>query len=194
MATPKRNPELVLRGKAHYAKILGDPVLNFSKDGKEWKMDLELINEGFEKELEAAGIADRVKNKEKYLDGAPHLSFKQKELKRNGSANDPIEVVDAAGNPWDQSKLIGNESIVDVKFVVVDYGKSMPKGVYIRKVRVLDLVPFENNDFEPLDENDEFYQKAVQAERDQAMLAMESTTASSVPFDTEDALDDDLPV
>ena len=34
-----KNATVVLRGTAMYAKVLGDPVLNYDKDGKEWKFD-----------------------------------------------------------------------------------------------------------------------------------------------------------
>ena len=38
-------PEIrVIRGKTSFAKILGDPMLNYNKDGREWKMDLEITD------------------------------------------------------------------------------------------------------------------------------------------------------
>jgi len=51
----------VIRGKAMYAKILGDPIPNYDKSGKEWKMDLQLTDKNSLKELKAAGIGDRAK-------------------------------------------------------------------------------------------------------------------------------------
>lgn len=202
MTTPK-NPTITWRGTAHYSKILGDPILNYAKDGKEWKMVLEITDKGTLVEAKKLGIDKKIKNKTDFLDGSPHISFTQRLNNRDGSENDPIDVVDAAGNPWDQSKLIGNGSKVDVRFVIVDYGKSMPKGVYIRGVRVLELVPFEGNDFAPLDEEDEFFKAAKaaeeQAEKDRELLAMSPRPDedTSPPFDTtseDDELDDDIPV
>lgn len=145
-----------LRGKTMYAKILGDPVLNYSKDGKEWKMDL-VIDKDSLKELKSLGIGDRVKSKPDYADGQYYISFKQKEFKADGSANEPIRVVDNEQKPWDQSRLIGNGSTVDVKFVVKDWGPGKKKGVYLRAVRVLDLVTFNKSEFADLSEDDEFF-------------------------------------
>lgn len=153
---------LVIRGKAMYAKILGDPILNYDKSGKEWKMDLAITNKDSLKELKAAGISDRVKRKENYLDGEPFLSFKQSEYRKDGvTPNDPIPVIDIKGKEWDDEKLIGNGSDVDVKFVVMDFGPGKKKGVYIRGVRVLNLVPYEKNDFAPISEDDEFFQNTL---------------------------------
>lgn len=149
---------LVLRGKAMFAKILGDPIPNYNKDGKEWKMDFVLQPSSI-KELKEAGIGDRVKTKIDYLEGAPFLSFKHKFVDENTK---PIKVVDVQGNEWDQKKLIGNGSDVDVKFVVMDFGPGKKKGVYIRSVRVLKLVPYERKEFDELSEDDEFYQPMYQ--------------------------------
>lgn len=189
----------VLRGETSYAKILGDPMPNYAKDGREWKMDLVIKDKDTLKEVKGLGIGDRVKNKENYLDGAPFLTFKQAEMRKDGvTPNQPITVVDAAGNPWPDSKLIGNGSTVDVKFVVMDYGPGKKKGVYIRGVRVLDLVPYEPKEFDDLDEDDEFYKAAKEAEeireqreKDVAMLSGTKSDKSG-SFASDDPLDDDL--
>ena len=154
----KDTQTVYLRGKTMYAKILGDPVLNYSKDGKEWKMDLVIDKEAI-KELKAAGIGDRVKSKPDYADGQYYISFKQKELRADGTPNEPIKVVDKTNKPWNDNDLIGNGSTVDVKFVVKDWGAGKKKGVYLRAVRVLDLVRFSRSEFDDLDENDEFYEE-----------------------------------
>lgn len=169
--------ELVIRGKASYAKVLGDPIPNYNKDGKEWKIDLILTDKGSIEEVKAAGIGDRIKRKESYwAANEPHLSMKQTELRKDGTPNRPINIVDAKGNPWPQDKLIGNGSIIDLKFVVIDNGPSKFKGVYPRSIRVLDLVPYEKEEFAPLSEDDEFY-------------ASENTETV-----VEQDLDDDLPM
>jgi hypothetical protein len=173
----KKTETVVFRGKASYAKIIGDPSLNYNKDGKEWKMDLELTNKGVIDEAKKLGIGDRVRQKEGYLNGNPFMTFKQAELRKDGKPNQPIKVVDIKGNRWDD-KLIGNGSDVDVKFVVMDHGPGKKQGVYIRSVRVLKLVPYEKSEFEDIDENDEFYSEADALEEVEAY----------------DELDDDLPV
>ena len=150
-----KNETVVVRGKLNYAKILGDPVLNYSKDGKEWKTDL-IVNDAVKKEMKQYGIADRVRTKDGYVDGQPFMSFKQKELQASGKANKPIEVVDIRGNPWPQDVLIGNGSDADVKFAVVDFGAGKAKGVYPRKIRILKLVPYAKDDMPDIADDDEF--------------------------------------
>ena len=117
-----KSQKLVFRGKTSYAKILGDPVLNYSKDGKEWKMDV-VIDDSVEKEMKAAGVGDRVKSKKEYLDGRKYVTFKQAEYRRDGETkNDPITVVDILGDDWNQKTLLGNESDVEITAAAVDYG------------------------------------------------------------------------
>jgi hypothetical protein len=105
-----------------------------------------------------------------------------KELKKDGTKADPIRIVAANGTPWDGS-LIGNGTVVDVKFIVKEYpGKK--SGVYIRAVRVLELVKYEAQDFAPLDEDDKFF--AEQPEED--------GTFARLPDAMEPDLNDDVPM
>lgn len=186
MANPSQT--VILRGTTMYAKILGDPVLNYSKDGKEWTMDL-VIDAAAVKDLKAYGLTDRVKSREDKYDGKKYVSFKQKELRPDGSANEPIKVVDIHGKPWGGA-LIGNGSTVDVKFVVRDYGPGKKKGIYPRAVRVLDLVEYGGRDeFPAVDEGDVFFDKAQQVPQP-AELAPDFEKDFDLP--TED-LDDEIP-
>ena len=175
----------VIRGKAMFAKILGDPVLNYSKDGKEWKLDV-IIDDATVKELKGLGIADRVKRKETYLEGQPHLTFKQGELRKDGSPNDPIKVTDILDDPWDQNKLIGNLSDIDVSFVVVDYGPGKKHGVYIRSVRVLKLVEYNKKEFESVKADDPFFAEAAMLAEKKAKEIQEFRK----DFSLDDGLDD----
>ena len=154
--------QMVIRGETSYAKILGDPVLNYSKDGKEWKMDL-MIDAGTVKEFKAAGIGDRVKEKKEYLNGNPFVTFKQAEFRRDGTENRPVKVTNILGDDWDQKNLLGNGTVVDVTFAVQDHGPGKKKGMYIRSVRVLKHVPYEKDDMPALAEDDPFYQEALAA-------------------------------
>lgn len=154
--------QMVIRGKASYAKILGDPVLNYSKDGKEWKMDL-MIDAGTVKEFKAAGIGDRVKEKKEYLSGNPFVTFKQAEFRRDGTANRPIKVTDILGDDWDHKNLIGNGSDVEVTFAVQDHGPGKKHGMYLRSVRVLKLVPYDVNTVAEIREDDPFFAEAEAA-------------------------------
>lgn len=165
--------------------------MNYEKTGKQWSTDV-VIDEATAKEMKQYGIADRVKRKDGYLDGQPFLSFKQKELQASGKENDPPEIVDITGKPWDQSKRIGNETVVDMKFNVVDFGVGKKKGVYPKKMRVLDHVPFEDSGFQPLDESDEFYQKAQEAQQEAAVRAAAEDRQFKKDFIGDD-LDEELP-
>jgi hypothetical protein len=142
-----------LTGKAHWAKILGDPVPNFSRDGNEWTVDFTPDAEGI-KTIKALGIGSKLKNKGD--ERGEFIQFKQRELRANGKKNDPITVVDAHNRPWDPDTKIGNDSTVEVKFNVVDYGKGKPQGVYLQALRVLDLVPYVRQEFAPLPEGSEY--------------------------------------
>lgn len=178
---------VVFRGKTSFAKILGAPVSNPFDDNLNWTIDLILTPETV-KEAKALGIGNKIKEKEGYLDGRPFMTFKQAEKRRDGTVNDPIKVVDIKGAPWDRTVEIGNESDVDLKFAVVDNGKGKPKGVYIRSLRVLKLVPFTRTDFDPIDEDDEFFNEAQQA----AGLAADQADREDKQFKKDFDLDDDI--
>lgn len=189
---------LTLRGEIHWAKILGDPVLDYDKTAKEWTFDFIPSDEKAAKaELKPLGVADRIRVKEGHLDNRPYMTFKQKELRADGTPNTRIEVNDIVGDPWDETKLIGNGSIVDVRFVVVDFGAKRYKGMYPRAVRILDLVPYERKAFNDLDPNDEFYNAAKAAEEaknEVAMLSGKSKASSASRASSDEDLNDDIPL
>lgn len=191
---------LVFRGTLQYARVLGDPVLNYAKDGQEWKFDF-IPNDakGARKELVAAGgvkMNDRIRSltdsegNPRY-DGAEYMSFKQNATRRDGTPNMPIRVEDVYGNPWPEDVLLGNGTVADVKFVVIDNGPGKFPGVYPRSIRVLDLVQYQSKEFAPIDENDPYFAKAAEAAKEIAML---KGTPPQAPVPVEDDLDDELPV
>lgn len=168
-----------IRGTTSFCKVLGNPVLNKFTGEKEWSTDI-LIDQETEKQCARLGIKNKIKNKEGYADGQSFLTFRHPEKRKNGDLNEPIKVYDAAGNKWPQNRLIGNGSVVDVKFVLNDSVNGMPKGTYIRALRVLEHVPYERLEFKPLNEDDEYFAQANEAEEVQT-------------FDSDDDLDDELP-
>ena len=179
---------VTVRGKSSFCKLLEDQLtLNFNKDGKEWTIDLE-IDKDTAKEMKGYGIADRVKTKIDYLDGAPYMRFKQSEATRAGKLNDPPKIVDILNKPWDQTVRIGNGSVLDVQFSVVDYGPGKKSGVYLRNVRVLDLVPYEEKGFATIDENDPYYIKA----QDAAKAVAEAKEREKAIFLDDFGLDDSI--
>jgi hypothetical protein len=196
--TTSKPQTAVFRGKAQYAKVLGEPMLNYNKDGKEWKIDVVFADEkGIKAEAKKLGIADRVKQKDTYMDGQPYMTFKQAEYKRNGEANERIKITDILGNPWPQDKLIGNGSDIDVKFVVVDYGPGKKHGIYIRSIRVLKLVEYSKQEFDAIPDDDEFAAEAKalaeQRAREDAQFKKDFTVDETPSFKgTTNDLDDDV--
>jgi hypothetical protein len=149
----------VIRGAAYWAKVLGAPRLN-NFGQKQWSIEVEPDEKGLAL-LKEIGLLKRLKDpQEGDQHKAPFLRFTQNDTKADGTPADPIRVVDASDPPqaWGKSNgLIGNESVVDAKFVVKDYGPGKQKGVYIRAIRVLDLVPYVVQEFAPLSSDDEFF-------------------------------------
>lgn len=176
----------VIRGVAHWAKILGAPRKNNFDDGREWTIDVTPDKEG-RTLLRKLGIADRLREpKEGDSREESYISFRHRELMADGSPAEPIRVVDAAGDAWDDSRLIGNGSVVDVKFKVKDYGKGKKKGVYIRAVRVLELVPYASQEFAPLSSDDEYFAAGA----DEGEVAR---LPDGLEPELADDLDDDVP-
>ena len=197
------------RGKASFAKVLPDQLsLNYSKDGKEWKIDLE-ISEDTVKEAKKLKIGDKIRRgepytkddgteKPAYLGGRPYLTFRQAELRRDGTPNNPIEIKDILGQPWPVDKEIGNESVIDLKFVITNPGAGKKRGIYPRAIRVLDHVPYERKTFTDIDENDPYYKAAIEAQQQAANTSPAAPDTFRKDFGLDgasslrDELDDDL--
>jgi hypothetical protein len=147
-----------ISGKISWAKVLGDPVINYNKDGREWTFEVEPDEAGIQFILKQ-GLADRIKGKGynigtkgQHAERAPFLQFKKPELNRDGEKNHPLRIYDENDVAWDPvlnddgkpTNLIGNESGVDVKLDIRDYGVGKKKGVYPVAIRVTDHVPYES--------------------------------------------------
>lgn len=168
-----------IRGVANWAKILGDPVDNYAKDGKEWTMDITPDKDGM-KTIEDLGLTKKIKNKED--DRGDFIQFRQRATRLDGSQNRRISVSDAAGHPWPDNELIGNGSVVDVKFEFKDYGEGKHPGVYPQAVRVLDHKAYERVEFAPLAQTDPYAGKVGAA-----------TKSGQLPEEMEPANDDEFP-
>ena len=186
------NREIVyLRGQLHWFKALGDPVPNYNKDGYEWVFDLALDSDGLKqvKSMKALTVKDKDDDRGKFL------TFKQKAERADGTPNQPIRVMDAAGNEWPSTEKIGNGTVADVKFEIRDYGVGKYPGIYPRAVRILDHVAYKSEEFAPLSSDDKFFAKATEAES-----AYKQTPEEDAQFQRDfgghtasDDLDDDLP-
>lgn len=203
-----------LRGKLFYAKVLGDPRPNYNGDGREWTLEFEPSDMAA---VENAGLSYRMKDKSSYVNKkgekpyegrAPFMTLRQKELNAQGERRDPIRIVDASNRPWD-GRLLGNETLVDLKIGIVEYGPGKRDGVYPNAIRVLELVPYESSDFAPLSEEDEHYKPApADTFHDDFGLEKEENDLSPPPGDevrpkdkanrkaalAEGELDDEVPV
>lgn len=137
---------MIIRGNVKWAKLdPKNPGWGYKNAHKEWSFDFSL-DEATEKKLLAEGMSkDYIKNKGD--DRGNFLSFKRRELKRDGTPSKPFEVKDKYGNDWDHSKKIGNGSVMDVKIVLneVDGQKGLKPSAI--KMKVHELVEF-GDDFE----------------------------------------------
>lgn len=177
------NKTYIIHGIAHWAKILGPPRHNDYTGDNEWSIDVTPDAEG-RKILKELGLSDRLRDpKDTDSRKETFLSFRHKEFKADGEKADPIRVVNASAEPWDKDRdgLIGNESEVNAKFVVRDYGKGKKMGMYLRAIQVTKLVPYIIQDFAPVDSDEEFF-----AEEDT------KTEVTPLPEGLEPVLDDDL--
>lgn len=165
----QKRATVYLRGRIFWAKIFGSPRPNYDGDAREWTFEFE-PNKNSVEILAEHGLDDRLRDradKKGYEGRDPFIILKRNEFKVDGSPNEHIRVVDATNESWDEKAngLIGNGSEVDVKVTIVDYGPRKKDGIYPVAIRVLDLVPYQRQEFEPLDEDDKYY-KAAKSKRD----------------------------
>lgn len=147
-----------MRGKLYWAKIFGNPRPNYGGDAREWTFEFEPDENGVAT-LDDHGIKERLrdrKDKKGYEDRDPFLILKRKEFKTDGTPNDHIRIVDQNNQPWADNKLLGNETIADVKVNIVDYGPGKKKGIYPIAIRIMSHVPYQSNEFAPVAADDPY--------------------------------------
>jgi len=151
---------MMLQGKAYWAKVLGQPQDGYTAGEREWSIDIEPTEAGIEKYLAEGGSPAYLKEKENHPAIGKFFAFKRKELKKDGDKAKPINVVDRAGQPWDRSVKIGNESVVNFKFALNEVKTGVNKGQQkpsLISIQVWEHVPYEGSgdDFEefPTDDN-----------------------------------------
>lgn len=149
-----------ITGKIYWAKVLGEPRLNYNKDGREWGFELELGKDGIAA-FKKHGVVDRIKGKGynvgqkgQFADREPFVQLKKTEFNRDGNPNPPIRVYDGNDVDWDASRLIGNESVADVKLDIRDYGVGKKSGIYPVAIRVKELVAYQSSEFGAMDGDD----------------------------------------
>jgi hypothetical protein len=163
---------VVIRGTLDWAKVTGKARPHTGEPrydkGPFWSVDVTPNAESMAL-IKQLGLTEKLRDpspKDKNRKGeGKFLSLRVLENKPDGSKNDPPKVVDLRGDDWNGSNL-GNGTIGDVKVRVVDYGRSIPKGVYLQAIRVLDHVPYEEEAFKPLSEDDEFFAETESPSQD----------------------------
>jgi hypothetical protein len=145
---------MLIQGKAKWAKVLGDPSWGYENKFKEWSIDV-YIDEDTVKKLVNEGLKEKIKDK----GNGKYITFKRKELKADGSLNQPIRVVDHHGEPWDVKKKIGNGSTVNINFVINEY-KPKQFAVNILSMQVWDYVPYEGGEFPTREDNEDWSKDA----------------------------------
>lgn len=132
---------MVINGTAYYAKILGKPAWGYKNQYKEWSFDLAISDETRKGLIKAGMDASVIKNKGD--DRGDFITFKRRELKKDGTAGKPFEVLDKKQQPWDQTKLIGNGSKLNVKIALNEQfeRKGLKPGAI--RVQIVEHVPYE---------------------------------------------------
>lgn len=112
---------MMIQGPIAWAKIIGKPQPGYDKLKLEWSFDLG-IDAKTKAKLEELGVGEYVKpnvnpknNKNHVLD-MDYIKFSRREIKVDGSKAQPFKIVDENGKDWPEGKMIGNGSIVNVKF------------------------------------------------------------------------------
>ena len=135
-----------IEGKAYWAHLT-KPTANFNKDGFEWSVDV-AVDEDTVKELKSYGLGPKIKDNKEY---SPYITFRRATVKKAGpkagEKNEPIRMIGPDGKtPWDTNVLIGNGSVIRVKFSVNENVGGPAKKKYTRAdalaLQVFDLVPY----------------------------------------------------
>lgn len=193
---PDKAKTIVLRGKLDWAKVLGNARKHTGNPkydkGPYWSVDL-TPDAKTHTLMKQFGITKKLKEPsgEKDERTETFLSLKVLENKADGGKNQPPKIVDAANKPWPENKLLGNGTIGDVKVRVVDYGSGSEMGVYLQAIRVLEHVAYEIDEFEPLDEDDQYF--AEGSDEEDAVETVSVGHSQDSEAGTPEDLDDDVP-
>ncbi len=138
---------MIIQGKAKWAKITGAPHDGYEGKFKEWSIDV-YVDDETEEKLVAQGLKSKIKDK----GNGSYITFKRKELKKDGTQNQPIRVVDHHGEAWNPKVKIGNGSTVNVNFAINEF-KPKDFNANILSLQVWDLVPYEGGEFPTRDDD-----------------------------------------
>lgn len=131
-----------ITGLAYWAKIVGKPGKAYNPGEFSWSIDVSLDAEA-KKTILGLGLKVRNKGDER----GDYYTFERRELKKKtGVPNKPIYVTDSDGGKFPDGVLIGNKSLVKVKFNVFEvpaFAKLPPHNKEaILEVQILEHVPY----------------------------------------------------
>lgn len=140
--------------KIGWAKVLGEPRPKYNpKEGNEWAVDLLFTPEQL-KELKKEGYTVDAFLKE-YKDGSgKYIKYTRDAVDKNtGKAKNPITIKAEDGTDWPADKLLGNGTVVDLKYSLTDpyrVGKETRVKLVVLAMKVVKHVPYEGgkDDFE----------------------------------------------
>lgn len=134
----------IISGKAYWASVV-KPNTTYEPA---WQVDV-CLDEDSKSMVESLGLTVQNKGDEK----GDFVKIKRKVSKLDGSQRPAPIVKDSDNNDWDD-RLIGNGSLVNVKFSTYDwdYNNKKGKASFLLSVQVVDLVPYgeSGSDFEPV--------------------------------------------
>lgn len=142
----------MIQGKARWAKIVGKPVEGFDPGelNKIWVFDL-YIDQAVEDKLTEEGVAHQIRTNDKT--GERFITFKRKAYKKDGDPAKPIQIKDNTGADW-KGELIGNDSVLNVKYNVNEWVFGKKKGLRADPiaVQVWEHVKYEGGEQFPVNE------------------------------------------
>lgn len=141
----------MIQGRGKWCKIVGAPVKGYDdgEKNKVWSFDL-YVDAAAVAKLTDEGVPHQIRTDEKT--GDKFITFKRKAYKQDGEASKPIAIKDNQGQDWDGKTLIGNDSILNVKYNVNEWAFGKKKGLRADPiaVQVWDLVPYEGGEAFPV--------------------------------------------
>lgn len=139
---------MIIEGQGYWVKIL-TPVPDYSKTKEEYTLDLAL-DEAAVQALTEAGLAHKIKpavresDGKEHAGGKPYIKFTVPTKSLKGELLTPPIVKDKFGGDWPKDDMIGNGSILRVRFDIregTDFGGWRKPAM--KAVQVWDHVPVE---------------------------------------------------
>lgn len=141
----------MIQGVGKWCKIVGAPHKGYDEGEKNkiWSFDL-YIDEPTVAKLVDEGVPHQIRTDEKT--GEKFITFKRKAYKQDGTAAKPIAIKDSKAQDWDGETLIGNGSVLNVKYNVNEWTFGKKKGLRADPlaVQVWELVPYEGGEAFPV--------------------------------------------